>query len=508
MRFTRLALRNRLQKVRLKQTSYLKNVFTFIKERKVKFFFGSSVVFGLYCLNKFYLRKYKGLNKISQRFTSQDSINPSIIKAELNYFNIFVNNNEYPWAIIFPKTLEEVQKIIKLAIKYGLSVQNENIDHLESLKPISNNPYIVINQKNLNNFVLNEEAQTITIGTGLTIKEINEKLIEKGFYLPIDYSQKNKRIFELINQDNAEIIQNNCNSISEIINSLNVVLPNSEALCTNIPIKKNGFGVSLNEIFIGSNSTLGIPIEATLKIFPIPKKVYKLTIQGDLKKVSSKIFDLVKDLKSILQENNDRLKQFNLKIENENFNVEIMSFSKINYDNFFYKYLSELEIKEKKLKISENSLKELFKECINHENKHKEEIFKYKFEENQLINLLTNSQNEYLPQIINLNKKNHFLFTFNLMNNMYALEMSENLNSLEKNEKFDEINKTILNYIVNRNGILINYYDKKKLNEFKSLSSLIEYGNNNLHLQKTLKKILDPKNLFVNDHYHHDILEK
>ena len=509
MRFTRFLLRNRLQKVR--QASHFKNLYFFLKEKKSQFLYVSSICFGLYCINKFYFRKYKGLNKLSQRFSTKETLDSGIIRAELNYFNILFNDNQYPWAILFPKTLEETQKIIKYAKKYGLSVENENIDHLESLRQNPGKPYIVINQKNMNSFVLNEESRTITIGTGLTVKEINEKLIDKGFYLPINNYQKNMRVFELINHDNADIVHNKYNSIAEFINSMNVVLPNAEVLCTNLPFRKTGFGVSLNEIFIGSNSTLGISTEATLKVLPIPKKVYKVSIRGDLKEVSGKMFDFITDIKNVMKDNEEKIKQIVLKVENETFNVELLAFSKIYYEKFFFKYFQELEIKEKKLTIEKNSKKEIVRECIKHENRQKEEIFRYKYDGKEFINLLINTREEYLNELINLNKNAMFSFSFNLLNNNYALDVIKNKENWpwsENNDKLDELNKNILNYIINRNGILINYYDKRKMIEFKSCSKLIEFGKNNLLLQHELKNLLDPTKIFINDHFHHEILEK
>jgi len=507
MRFTRAALRIRLQKV--KQTSHLKNLYTYLQERKTRVFVLSSTFFLLYCLNKFYFRKFKGLNKLWQRFSVQDSPNQLILKSDLNYINIFFSNNNYPWAIMFPTTLEETQKIIKYAIKYGLSVACENVEHLESsyLSPLT--PYIVINPKNINSFVLDEESQTITIGTGLSIKEINEKLMEKGFYLPIVDSQKDLRFYELINQDNADLVHHSYVSISELINSMNVVLPNGEVLCTNMAFKKTGPGTSLNELFIGSNSTIGIPVEATVKILSLPKKIYTVKIKGDLNRINYKIFDVVNDFKDIIKDNKENLNRGVFKIEDESFIMEMASRSKIHYDNFFFKYFSEFEIHEEKIDISENRKKKICRQAIGYDKKKYEEIFKYKYEEKEFLNLFINSKDEYLKEFSKINKNVAFSFSFNCLTNTFALEiLKKHDERFLFDEKFDEINKSILNYIINRNGLLINYYDRKKLNEFKSLSRLIEFGKNNLHMQHYLKRMIDPKNIFINNHYNHEILDK
>lgn len=506
MRFTKFAFRARFQKV--KQTSHFKNLYIYLTERKLNVIVGSSIFFGLYYINQFFTRKYKGLNKLSQRFSSTDSFSPGILKSELSYYNIFFSNYQYPWAILFPKTFEEAQKIVKYAIKYGLFLTNENIDHLDAINPNSTSPYIVINQRNIKYFSFDEENKLITVGTGLTIKEINDILVKKGFYIPISSFQRNSHLFELINQDNADIIHNHFNSISELITSMNVILPNSEALCTNIHIKKNGFGVSLNEIFVGSNSTFGIPIEATMKVLPIPKKVYKLYIKGKSKDLTGEMYDLLADFKVFLKDNEDRLKQCVLRLENEGLSIQFMSFSKINYEDLFFKYFSEFDFKEKKIKAGKNSMKEIIKECLDHNNIKKEEIFKYKIDEKEFLELLTKTKDEYLKEFINLNKKALYSFSFNFLDSIFALDVVKHKEFLKENERFEELNRQILNYIVNRNGVLVNYYDKKKMYNFKATSKLIEFGKNNLHLQHHLKELFDPKNVFINESFTHEILQK
>lgn len=506
MRFINLAARYRLQKAR--QTSRFKNLLLYLRDRQSQVFKISGVCFALYCLNKYYFRKYKGLNKISQRFSSKNDSSPAIIKDEINYFDIFLKNHIYPWAIIFPKTIEETQKLIKLAKKYGISIKNKNIEHLDAMPDDSSSPYIVINQKNMRNFSFDPEMQTITIGVGLTIKEINEKLIEKGYYLPIHHNQKNLRIFELINRDNADIVHNNYHSIADFIHSLNIVLPNAEALMTNVPTKKIGYGVSLNELFIGSNATLGIPIEATLKVIALPKKVHKINFCANLKNISNIFFDVFNDIQKLIQKNGENIKNCVLKIDNEKVYLEMLGFSKIDYGSFNDKYYKKFEINEKTIKLEKNSKKEIMKDITKNYLEKNEEIFKYQYDKADLINLIINTKDQYLTELMKINKKSQYYFSFNIVKNLYALHLINPYDvSYLKDEPFERFNKNIMNYIVDRNGLLINYYDIKKMKEFKANSKLVEFGKNNLHMQKTLKKMLDPQNLFLNEEFNHEILE-
>lgn len=419
-----------------------------------------------------------------------------------------MNQHLYPWAIVFPKTIEETQKIIKLAKKYGLFIKNENIEHLDTSKSEFSSPYIVINQKNMTNFSFDPDNGTVNIGVGLTIKEINHRLMEKGYYLPIHSSQKNLRFFEIINHDNADVVHSPHSSISDFINYMNVVLPNSEALCTNTIIKKTGYGISLNELFIGSNATLGIPIEANLKVLPIPQKVYKIRLFADLKTISASFYDVIKDFQNFATQNGDKLKKCNLKLDNDRISFEIISFSKIIYDSFLEKHHC-FQLGEA-LKIRNDSKKELLKVINENDLKRKEGIFKYQIDKREIFDLLTQTKDIYLKEFMKMYKYAQFSFCFNLLNNNYTLDIlkSDNYKFLsEKTEKFKDVNRQILNYVIDRNGLLVSHYDVKNMSELKSLTKLLEFGKNNLHMQKNLKELLDPKNIFINEEYNHKILQ-
>ena len=62
------------------------------------------------------------------------------------------------------------------------------------------------------------------------------------------------------------------------IRGLEIVLPNGELIKTGGKIVKNSSGYSIKDLMIGSEGTLGIIVEATLKLVPKPKKTVSLLI--------------------------------------------------------------------------------------------------------------------------------------------------------------------------------------------------------------------------------------
>nr|MBP9921083.1 FAD-binding protein [Proteiniclasticum sp.] len=64
----------------------------------------------------------------------------------------------------------------------------------------------------------------------------------------------------------------------DYVRGLEVVLPNGEILKVGGKVVKNSSGYSIKDLLCGSEGTLGVVTEATLKLLPLPKKVVSLLI--------------------------------------------------------------------------------------------------------------------------------------------------------------------------------------------------------------------------------------
>jgi hypothetical protein len=68
------------------------------------------------------------------------------------------------------------------------------------------------------------------VGSGLSVNQINQKLKPYGYYLPINNLDKDRRIFDLINKDNAIIDDSNYESIRDLVRNLWITLPNGDSI--------------------------------------------------------------------------------------------------------------------------------------------------------------------------------------------------------------------------------------------------------------------------------------
>lgn len=481
-------MRFRFKKFRFtRSTTFLRNSLLYIQKNKTSAFITFSVFSAAYYFNLTYLRKYKGLRKLNQRFGNENQI----LSSKLNYFNFFFYPTSDAWAIVYPKNIQELQKIVKYANKYGLKVKNEDNSILKSsLIENQDVPYIIINQSRIDNFEFDESSRTVTVGVGLTIEEINKKLYEYNFYIPICYNQRKTKLFELINKDHANMTESHINGLSNIIKDLTVVFANGEALKTG---SKQGNGVNFVNLFLGSNANLGISCEAKLKCFPKIKEGFKYQINfSGIDQNYEKYEYTLQKINSFAKINLDKICKFCINMVSNDLEIQLFTKEEVKLDDF------EFPNKEKWSKIKcldpPQSLSNIMSMRIDLDNFHSTFF--------EIRKILLNEENNS-----NILDKEWFLSIDILNGNFNYLIKKDELGNAARNKNFHDLNQKLINKIVNKNGLLIEYFDKEREKNFKTIAKLIEFGRNNLHLQKKMKDLLDPNNVFINEEYKHHVFE-
>ena len=176
-------------------------------------------------------------------------------------------------AVVFVQTTEEVQKIIKIANKYKTPIicRGAGTNTVGSCVPV--NGGIVLNFSKMNKILeLNSQNMSIRVQPGITVGEIQAAAEKAGLFFPPDPSNlKVSTIGGCISQNSAGARCFKYGSVKNYILDLKVVCANGEIISTGSNTVKNAVGYDLNSIFTGSEGTLGIIIEATLKLIPKPE---------------------------------------------------------------------------------------------------------------------------------------------------------------------------------------------------------------------------------------------
>src|SRR5690606_30569659 len=132
---------------------------------------------------------------------------------------------------------------------------------------------IVLLFKHLNKILeIDEENLTITVQPGVITQEIINAVEAKGlFYPPDPGSMKISTIGGNINENSGGLRGLKYGVTRDYVMGLEVVLPNGEVIRTGGKLAKDVAGYDFTRLMVGSEGTLGIVTEATLKLIPKPE---------------------------------------------------------------------------------------------------------------------------------------------------------------------------------------------------------------------------------------------
>jgi FAD/FMN-containing dehydrogenase len=115
------------------------------------------------------------------------------------------------------------------------------------------------------------EDMTVTVQTGITLASLQRKLSEDGQWLPIDPAGADKiTIDEVINRNLSGPRRYGYGTIREQLIGLKAILADGRIVQNGGKVVKNVAGFDLCKLFVGSQWTLGIVVEATFRLRPLP----------------------------------------------------------------------------------------------------------------------------------------------------------------------------------------------------------------------------------------------
>lgn len=116
------------------------------------------------------------------------------------------------------------------------------------------------------------EDMTATVEGGMILRAFQEQLAERGQWLPMDPPQPDSlTIEELLAADASGPRRFGYGTVRDYLIGIRVVLPDGRIIKAGGNVVKNVAGYDLCKLFIGSRGTLGVIVEATFKLRPLPE---------------------------------------------------------------------------------------------------------------------------------------------------------------------------------------------------------------------------------------------
>lgn len=176
-----------------------------------------------------------------------------------------------PDIVLWPHTTAEVSAILAYANAACLPVTAWGAGTSLEGNPIPVQGGLVLNFQQMNQILAVHAADfQVTVQPGILYKDMNKTLAQYGLFFAPDPGA-NASIGGMVANNAAGIRTVKYGATRDNVLALEVVLANGEVLRTGARSVKQSAGYDLTHLFVGSEGTLGIVTEATLKLAPLPE---------------------------------------------------------------------------------------------------------------------------------------------------------------------------------------------------------------------------------------------
>lgn len=182
-------------------------------------------------------------------------------------------NTELADAVVFAENIEQVQQVVRVANKHMIPIicRGAGTNTVGACVPVHGG--IILNFSKMNKILeLNPVNMTARVQPGVIVADLQKAAEEVGLFYPPDPSNlKVSTIGGSIAQNSAGARCFKYGATKDYVLDMLVVMADGQLIRTGSNTIKNATGYNLGSLFIGSEGTLGIVVEATIKLITKPQ---------------------------------------------------------------------------------------------------------------------------------------------------------------------------------------------------------------------------------------------
>ncbi len=211
------------------------------------------------------------LDRLRDRFGTSLHLTDAMLRqhgANEAHFDVVL-----PDAVVFARSTQDVVDLVTLCVAAdvpivpfcaGTSIEGNAV-------PVRGG--VSVNLGEMNQIVaVNADDFDCTVQAGCRREQLNEHLRDTGLFFPIDPGA-NATIGGMASTRASGTNAVRYGTMREAVLSLTVVTPDGKVITTARRARKSAAGYDLTRLYVGSEGTLGIITEVTLRLHPIPETI-------------------------------------------------------------------------------------------------------------------------------------------------------------------------------------------------------------------------------------------
>ncbi|RLA47317.1 MAG: FAD-binding oxidoreductase [Gammaproteobacteria bacterium] len=185
-----------------------------------------------------------------------------------------------PAVVVLPDSIEQVQDIVRLAAREQLAIVSSGGRTGLSGGAVARNGELVLALDRLNSIEgFNAVDRTVRCGAGVITAQLQQYAAEQDLFYPVDFaSSGSSQIGGNISTNAGGIKVIRYGMTRDWVAGLKLVTGKGELLDLNRGLVKNNAGYDLRQLVIGAEGTLGVVVEATMRLSRPPQNLAVLVL--------------------------------------------------------------------------------------------------------------------------------------------------------------------------------------------------------------------------------------